>query len=54
MTGEKTMPFMHPTADRIAKLMPDAQRKTLAGQTHQAQGDVVAPALIAFLTRPSS
>jgi pimeloyl-ACP methyl ester carboxylesterase len=54
MTGEKSMPFMHPTADRIVKLMPDARRKTLAGQTHQAQGDAVAPALITFFTGPSS
>ena len=50
MTGEKTMPFMHPTADRIAALVPGAQRKTLAGQSHQVNGDVVAPVLTAFFT----
>lgn len=54
MTGEKTMPFMHPTADRIAALVPGAQRKTLAGQSHQVKGDVVEPVLTAFFTRASS
>jgi pimeloyl-ACP methyl ester carboxylesterase len=48
LTGEKTMPFMHPTADRIASLMPRAQRKTLPGQTHQAEPEAVAPVLIEF------
>lgn len=50
MDGEKTMPFMHPTADRIARLIPNAQRKTLAGQTHQASAAVVAPVLIDFFS----
>jgi pimeloyl-ACP methyl ester carboxylesterase len=54
MTGEKTLPFMHATADRIAELLRNAQRKTLAGQTHQAKSEVVVPELLAFFTRPSS
>jgi pimeloyl-ACP methyl ester carboxylesterase len=54
MTGEKTLPFMHATADRIAELVRDAQRKTLAGQTHQAKSDVVVPELLAFFTPASS
>jgi pimeloyl-ACP methyl ester carboxylesterase len=49
MDGEKSMDFMHATADQLAKLVPGAQRKTLTGQTHQAAADVVAPTLIAFL-----
>jgi pimeloyl-ACP methyl ester carboxylesterase len=48
LTGEKTMAFMRPTADRIASLMPRAQRKTLQGQTHQAEAKSVAPVLIEF------
>lgn len=50
MTGEKrkSMPYMHPTADRIAKLIPNAQRKTLKGQPHQVDAEAVAPALIEF------
>jgi pimeloyl-ACP methyl ester carboxylesterase len=48
MNGEKSLPFMRPTADRIAELIPDARRKTLEGQTHQAAPEVVAPLLIEF------
>jgi len=54
MNGEKSMAFMQPTADRIAKAMPRAERKTLEGQTHQAKADVVAPVLIEFFTRGQS
>ena len=48
MVGEKTMDFMHPTATRIANLIPNAQRTTLTGQTHQVKAEVVAPVLIEF------
>ncbi len=49
MNGEKSLPFMGPTADRIAELIPKAQRQTLKGQAHQAAPDVMAPLLIGFL-----
>jgi pimeloyl-ACP methyl ester carboxylesterase len=48
MDGEKSMPFMRPTADHIAELIPNAQRKTIKGQTHQAAPDAVAPLLVEF------
>ncbi len=48
LDGEKTMAFMHATADLVAKLIPGAERKTLKGQTHQAAPEVVAPVLIEF------
>jgi pimeloyl-ACP methyl ester carboxylesterase len=48
LDGEKSMDFIHPTADRIAELVPNAQRKTLKGQTHQAAPDAVAPVLTEF------
>jgi pimeloyl-ACP methyl ester carboxylesterase len=48
LDGEKTMEFMHATADRLANLIPRAERKTLKGQTHQAAPEVVAPVLIEF------
>jgi pimeloyl-ACP methyl ester carboxylesterase len=48
MDGEKSLDFMHPTANRIAELMPNAQRKTIKGQTHQAAPEAVAPLLIEF------
>jgi pimeloyl-ACP methyl ester carboxylesterase len=50
MNGEKSMDFMHPTADRIAALIPHAQRKTLKGQTHQAAAEAMAPVLVEFFT----
>ena len=52
MNGEKSMPFMHATADRIAALIPDAERKTVQGQTHQVAGEVMAPVLIEFFAGP--
>jgi pimeloyl-ACP methyl ester carboxylesterase len=48
LDGEKTMEFMHATANQVAKLIRGAQRKTLPGQTHQAAPDVAAPVLIEF------
>jgi pimeloyl-ACP methyl ester carboxylesterase len=48
MDGEKSMPFMRPTADRIAALVPNARRKTINGQTHQAAPEAVAPLLSEF------
>jgi pimeloyl-ACP methyl ester carboxylesterase len=48
LDGEKSMPFVHPTADRVAKLVPNAKRTTIPGQTHQASPEAVAPLLIEF------
>jgi len=40
---------MRPSADAIARALPDATRRSLAGQTHAADLLVLAPVLIAFL-----
>jgi pimeloyl-ACP methyl ester carboxylesterase len=48
MDGEMTMAFIHPSADRIAQLIPNAQRKTIPGQTHQVAPEAVTPLLIEF------
>jgi pimeloyl-ACP methyl ester carboxylesterase len=48
LDGEKSIPFIHPAADRLAEALPNAQRKTLPGQTHQAAPEAVAPVLIEF------
>lgn len=48
MVGEKSMPFMHASADRMAEVIPNAQRKTLAGQAHAAAPELVAPVLSEF------
>lgn len=48
--GENTFPFMHEVADRLADAIPNAQRRTLSGQTHEVQADVLAPVLVEFFT----
>jgi pimeloyl-ACP methyl ester carboxylesterase len=48
MVGEKSMAFMHQSADRIAELVPNAERKTIMGQAHQAAPETMAPVLIEF------
>lgn len=48
MNGEKSLSFMGPTTQRLAELIPSAERKVLPGQTHQAAPEVVAPLLIQF------
>jgi pimeloyl-ACP methyl ester carboxylesterase len=48
LSGEKSTPFILATADRIAERIPNAQRKILRGQTHQAAPEAVAPLLIEF------
>jgi hypothetical protein len=48
MDGEKSMDFIHPTVGHIADFIPNAKRKTVAGQTHQAAPEAVAPLLIEF------
>jgi pimeloyl-ACP methyl ester carboxylesterase len=51
MDGEaslKTMPFMRPTADKIAGAIPRAERRTLEGQGHDVDPKVLAAALVKF------
>lgn len=48
MNGEKSLPFMQATADRIAKHIPISQRETIKGQTHQAEAAAVVPVLVDF------
>ena len=48
MNGEKSMEFMGAAADRIAALVPKCRRKTLKGQAHQADAEVVVPVLVEF------
>jgi pimeloyl-ACP methyl ester carboxylesterase len=48
MDGEKAMDFIRSSANRMVELIPNAQRKTLKGQTHQAAPEIVAPLLVAF------
>lgn len=54
MNGDRSMDFMHATADRIAALLSHSRRKTLEGQTHQVDAEAMAPVLIEFFTGSST
>jgi pimeloyl-ACP methyl ester carboxylesterase len=43
--------FMHTGADALAGLLPNAERRTLEGQTHDVAASVLAPELADFFTR---
>jgi pimeloyl-ACP methyl ester carboxylesterase len=48
MDGEATADFLHAAADQLAKALPNAQRKTLSGQTHTVTPETIAPVLKSF------
>jgi pimeloyl-ACP methyl ester carboxylesterase len=48
--GGASFPFMHPTADAIAKILPNAQRRTLEGQRHDVAPEALAPVLKKFFS----
>jgi len=41
-------PFMHQSATALAKAIPHAQQRTLEGQTHDVNLEVLAPVLVGF------
>jgi len=48
LDGGASFGFMGPTADALAKVLPKGQRRTLAGQEHNIDPNVLAPALKEF------
>ncbi len=48
LTGSDTFPFMPVSADTLASAIPNAQRRTLQGQTHEVKPDALAPLLVEF------
>jgi hypothetical protein len=46
--GGASESFMHTGADALAAVLPHAERRTLAGQTHDVSADVLAPVLAEF------
>jgi pimeloyl-ACP methyl ester carboxylesterase len=48
MTGGASFPFMHETAQALAKALPNGQTRVLEGQSHDVAPDVLAPALAEF------
>ena len=47
----KSMPFMHATADKLAKTIPNAQRRTLEDQDHNVDEKVLAPVVTEFFSK---
>lgn len=48
MDGGASFPFMHDTATALATAMPQAQQRTLEGQTHEVAAEAIAPVLVEF------
>ena len=48
MDGSESFPFMHKTAVALANAMPNAQHRTLEGQTHEVAAEALAPVLVEF------
>ena len=44
------VPFMRATAEKLAKTIPNAQRRTIEGQGHDISPDALAPVLIEFFS----
>jgi pimeloyl-ACP methyl ester carboxylesterase len=49
--GTDTFPFMHPSADALAAVLPNAERATLEGQDHGPEPEVLGPVLVEFFGR---
>lgn len=48
IAGGADFPWMRDTAQALADALPDAQRRTLEGQTHDVALDAIAPVLVEF------
>jgi pimeloyl-ACP methyl ester carboxylesterase len=48
LDGSAGLDFMRVVADALARAMPQAQRKTLEGQTHEVSPEALAPILVEF------
>jgi pimeloyl-ACP methyl ester carboxylesterase len=46
--GASEWSFMHVTAKALAEAMPNAQHRTLEGQSHEASAEALAPVLVEF------
>ena len=51
MSGEKSFDFMSNAAKNLTNIMPNAQWKTLKGQTHQPSPEIMVPVLMDFFKR---
>jgi len=49
--GGATFPFLHNTAEIVAKTIAGAKRRTLEGQQHDVAPDAIAPVLVEFFMK---
>jgi pimeloyl-ACP methyl ester carboxylesterase len=47
----ESMPFMRTTADKLAKTIPNAQRHTIEGESHDVDSKKLAPVLTGFFNK---
>ena len=47
----ETMPFMHKSATALARAIRHGEQRTLEGQTHDVNLEVLAPVLVDFFTQ---
>jgi len=48
LNGRASFPFMYDTAQALSKAIPHAKLRTLEGQTHDVDVEVLAPVLVEF------
>jgi pimeloyl-ACP methyl ester carboxylesterase len=48
INGSESYPFMYTSAVALADAMPNAQHRTLEGQTHEVAAEAIAPVLVEF------
>jgi pimeloyl-ACP methyl ester carboxylesterase len=48
LDGGASFPFMHPTAQALANLLPNGRQRTLEGQSHDIAAEALAPVLEDF------
>ena len=51
IVGSDTFPFLHNTAEIVAKTIAGAKRRVLEGQQHDVAPDAIAPVLIEFFKK---
>jgi len=51
--GAASFPFMHASAQALADALPAGQIRTLPGQTHEVNPEVLAPLLVEFFDQES-
>jgi len=51
--SQAPMPFMRLTADKLAKVIPNAKRLTVEGQAHDVSAKALAPILLKFFSEPT-